>query len=104
LPYLPQHQLAAELGARAEVWEVDLNARYLGSMRDVAGSGDLVPGTYVPGHFLLDAAAHCRFRAWGELYLTVTNILNDEHIVSLQPFGARPGAPRTAIFGYKNAF
>jgi Fe(3+) dicitrate transport protein len=104
LPYLPQHLLSAELGARAQSWEIDLSGRYIGTMRDVAGNGPLVDGNYVPAYFQLDATAHYRFGDWGEAYLTVWNLLDDQHIVSLRPFGARPGAPRTAVLGYKNSF
>src|SRR5690606_13478961 len=36
VPYLPRHQLAAEVALRGERWETAIGARHISSMRDVA--------------------------------------------------------------------
>jgi Fe(3+) dicitrate transport protein len=104
LPYLPSHQVAVTLGAKHEYVDLFLTGRYTGAMRDVAGSGAIPPDVLVPASRSLDAATHVYAGKFGEFYLTATNLLDEASVVSLRPFGARPGAPRRFIFGYKNEF
>ncbi len=104
LPYLPSHQLAVTVGARNNRFDVFLTGRYTGAMRDVAGQGPVAPEAEIPASRSVDAAAHLFGGRLGQLYTTVTNIFDEASVVSLRPFGARPGAPRTFIFGYKNDF
>ena len=109
LPYLPEHR--ASLGAGVggtplpgHAWEVSVAGRYSSSMRDVAGEGPVPAGERTDAVTVLDAAASYQLGAWGKAYLTVSNVLDEAHIVSRRPFGARPGKPRFFIIGYKNSF
>jgi Fe(3+) dicitrate transport protein len=101
IPYLPRHQLAARAGVAHERFELSLGGRYASAMRDIAGQGDVDPGELTDASLVLDLAASVRFTSWGQAYLTMTNLLDEDHIASRRPFGARPGAPRLVILGCK---
>ena len=85
-------------------WEISVAGRYTSAMRDVAGDGDPEAGERTDAATVLDAAASYRLGRWGKGYITVSNLLDDAHIVSRRPFGARPGKPRFFTVGYKNTF
>jgi Fe(3+) dicitrate transport protein len=103
MPYLPNHQLYAAASASAGPWELAAAGRYTSSMRDVAGTDQQAEDTMTDSALVLDLAAHYRTRRWGELYLTVDNVLDEVHISSRRPFGARPGVPRLIVLGYKRS-
>jgi Fe(3+) dicitrate transport protein len=104
LPYLPEHLVHAEAGVAGASWEVSLGARYATAMRDVAGQGDAAPTELTDDALVLDAAARYRVGPWGTGYVTIDNLLDESHITSRRPFGARPGVPRLIVVGYKNTF
>ncbi|MCG8424731.1 MAG: TonB-dependent receptor [Proteobacteria bacterium] len=104
MPYVPEHQLSVQAGARGPRWDAAVSARFVSSMRDVAGSGDIALGRRIDGAWVLDLAANYALGRWGTAYLVVDNLLDRATIVSRRPFGARPGKPRTAVLGYKNRF
>lgn len=109
LPYLAAHRLSLGAGIggtplRGHAWEVSVAGRYSSSMRDVAGEGPAPANERTDSTTIIDAAASYTFGPWGKAYLTVSNILDQAHIVSRRPFGARPGRPRFFVIGYKNTF
>jgi len=104
LPYLPSHQLNVQTGVRHDRWQLALSGRYNSAMRDVAGQGQAADHELTDAAFIMSAAAHYNVPRWGKLYLTVENVLNESFITSRRPFGARPGAPRLIVVGYKNSF
>jgi Fe(3+) dicitrate transport protein len=107
LPYLPPHQLALSAGLASPRWELNASAKYRSEARDVPGQGDLssgAEGTSVASVLTFDASAHARLRSWAELYLTCTNLLDEQVIVSRRPYGARPNPPRMFAIGVKARF
>ena len=104
LPYLPAHQLNLQTGVRGRRWQLAVSARYTSAMRDVAGRDDAMASEFTDSALVLSAAADVAFAGWGKLYATVENLLDEVHIASRRPFGARPGAPRLIVVGYKNSF
>ena len=104
MPYLPAHQLSVQAGVGGTRWEVAAAGRYVSAMRDVAGQGEPDARARTDAHLVLDLAAHVDFGVWGNVYLTVDNILDQAHVVSRRPYGVRPGKPRLAILGYKYHF
>jgi Fe(3+) dicitrate transport protein len=109
IPYLPAHQVSVGAGVAGNgfpghLWELSLAARHTSAMRDVAGAGDPAPGEKTQAATVLDGAASYQVGKWGRAYLTVGNMLDQTHIVSRRPFGARPGRPRLIVLGYKNTF
>ncbi|MCB9680062.1 MAG: TonB-dependent receptor [Alphaproteobacteria bacterium] len=101
LPYVPVHQGAARLVLSHDRFHITLAGNYRGAMRDVAGQGELVDTERVPAAFTLDVAADVALSKVVSLYATVNNATNAVNLVSFRPFGARPQAPITALFGLK---
>jgi Fe(3+) dicitrate transport protein len=110
LPYMPVHQLSVHAGvggagaAAGSSWEVAVAGRYSSAMRDTAGQGLAAPGERTDATVVLDVAANYDLGGWGKAYVTVDNVLDEAHIVSRRPYGARPGKPRLVTVGYKNRF
>lgn len=104
LPYLPAHQLNVQAGVRGGRWELAFSGRYSSAMRDTAGPADAMPSELTDSALVLSAAADYAIPTWGKLYVTVENVLDEVHISSRRPFGARPGVPRLIVVGYKNSF
>jgi Fe(3+) dicitrate transport protein len=104
LPYLPAHQVSATVGVRHAVWDVYTTGRFTGAMRDIAGAGMPDPEHHVPKNLVFDVATHVTLGSWGQFYATLQNVFDEATVVSLRPFGARPGAPRRIIAGYKVEF
>lgn len=109
LPYLPAHQLALTAGLRRRDphergWEVSATGKLRSAARDVAGQGEIPEPERISALATLDVAAHWRLRTWAELYLTCSNLLDEQVIVSRRPYGARPNPPRMLAAGYKARF
>lgn len=104
LPYLPAHQLAVTAGVKHPRGEVDVTVRYRGESRDVAGQGPIPDDVRADPLLTFDVSAHARLHPWAELYATVSNLLDEQVIISRRPYGARPNPPRMIAIGYKARF
>jgi Fe(3+) dicitrate transport protein len=104
LPYLPAHQLQLTAGARGERWELSVASRHTSAMRDVAGQGEVAMAERTEAVHVVDVGGSVSFGAWGKVYVTVDNLLDDAAIVSRRPFGARPGVPRLMVLGWKKVW
>jgi Fe(3+) dicitrate transport protein len=104
LPYLPAHQLQLQAGVAGPRWELMLSGRYISAMRDIASQdGDQKMTRWTDSATVIDLAASYTPARWGKLYLTVNNLLDEAHVTSLRPYGARPGVPRQVVLGYKTS-
>jgi Fe(3+) dicitrate transport protein len=65
----------------------------------VAGQGEIPDDEIIPGFFTLDLAADVRIKERLRIYALVNNATNTAYIASRRPFGIRPGAPLTFMFG-----
>jgi len=104
LPYLPRHQLAVEAAVSAPRWELSAGAQWRSAARDVPGQGELADVEAIDALLTFDMAMHLRFTALAELYLTCSNLLDEQVIVARRPYGVRPNAPRLFAVGYKARF
>lgn len=104
LPYLPTHQLTVTGGVKHPRGQVDVTVRYRGESRDIAGQGPIPDDVRAEAVLTVDLSAHARIRPWAELYATVSNLLDEQVIVSRRPYGARPNPPRMIAVGYKARF
>lgn len=102
LPYLPEHQVSAGLGAETERYWTHLSFTWVAPMRETAGQGDETPMT--DDVFMLDFSAGWRFSDYAELYVRADNLLDVSPIVSRRPFGARPSRPLGAAVGVELTF
>jgi Fe(3+) dicitrate transport protein len=102
IPYLPEQQLQLQLGVAGPAWEVSFAGRYVSAMRDLPGqANDSKPSVWTDAATVFDASASYAVPRWGKLYLTINNLLDESHITSYRPYGARPGVPRQIVLGYK---
>jgi Fe(3+) dicitrate transport protein len=104
LPYLPHHQVALQATLVAPRWEVSAGGSWRGAARDLPGQGEMPAGERIPSLLTLDVTAHARLRAYAELYVTCSNLLDEQAIVARRPYGVRPNAPRLIAVGYKARF
>jgi Fe(3+) dicitrate transport protein len=104
IPYVPKHQLRAQLGVEHTRAGVNVAFTYVGKMREIAGRGAYVPGFSTEEQFLVDLAGYAK--VWGplSLYANIQNLFDSQYIVSRRPFGARPNAPRWTHVGIKANF
>jgi Fe(3+) dicitrate transport protein len=78
--------------------------RYQSATRDVAGQGEIPDGARLAPLLTIDLSVHARLHALAELYATVSNLLDEQVIISRRPYGARPNPPRMIAAGYKARF
>ena len=101
LPYVPVHLFSLEAGAGGRIWDVSARLGYTGEMRDVAGQGEIPAEELIDGFLIMDLSAEVRVRSRLRFYGLLNNATNNVYATSRRPFGIRPGAPLTFIFGAK---
>ena len=104
IPYLPEHQGSATAGLGGKRWEATATGTFVGSMHEQAGAGGPLAGKKTDAQLTLDLAAHLQLTSWLDLYGVAKNVLNQQHLASRRPFGARPGAPRWIQVGARASF
>ena len=104
LPYTPRHQAALSAAIVAPRWEISAAASWRAGARDVPGQGEVAPEEQIDALLTIDTAMHLRFDDKAELYLTCSNLLDEQVIVARRPYGVRPNAPRLFALGYKARF
>ncbi len=101
LPYVPEHQVNAQLGVDAPLWSVNAAWTYVSPMRERAGQGALEPGFQTDAQHFLDVIATARPLEWMDIYVKADNVLDAQPLVSHLPFGARPARPPLVLGGMK---
>lgn len=104
LPYTPRHQAALSAAVVAPRWEISAGASWRAAARDLPGQGEVAPEETIDALLTIDTAMHLRFDEKAELYLTCSNLLDEQVIVARRPYGVRPNAPRLFAVGYKARF
>lgn len=104
LPYLPENQLTFSTGVIGDLWEVNIVARYIGSMQEASGKGVLLSGVTTNAYTILDASASYNLNKYGQIYIKIDNLLDKQEIVSRRPYGARPSKPQQLQVGYQYQF
>ncbi|MET0340483.1 MAG: TonB-dependent receptor [Polyangiales bacterium] len=104
IPYVPKHQVRAQLGVEHPRAGANVALTYVGQMREVPGRGRYVPGFSTEEQLVFDLAGYAKI--WGplSLYANIQNLFDRQYIVSRRPFGARPNAPRWTHVGIKATF
>ena len=104
LPYIPEHQAFASVGARHERFGgIELKARYVDAMPTFAGSADRASGSRTDNYVVFDASAEVPLTKNAKFFVDVLNIFDNDYIVARRPAGARPGLPFTVLAGIKFA-
>lgn len=103
LPYVPEHQLSAQLGVIWEILELHVSGTYVSSMRDTASQGEIESTMLTDEYFMLDATASVEVTPGFEIYLRGENLTDTRPIVSRRPWGARSGKPLLVQAGLRLA-
>lgn len=100
LPYVPPHQLMAQVGFGQARWSVLAAYTFIDVMREKPGRGE-VPGEMTDAVHFLDLMADVRLGERVTLYARGENVFDHVAIGSRRPFGARPVKPRMLQLGVK---
>ncbi len=101
LPYVPEHLGSLRLEFDHPRVSLSVAGSLRGEMRDVAGQGSIDDSALIPLSFQLDVATEVRITPHLAAYATVSNLTNALTVQSYRPFGARPNAPISAMFGFR---
>jgi len=104
MPYIPKHQFNAGIGLEHSKFSVNLNGRYMGEFRTMAGSGDISNNERVDSNFILDIAAKYHLTSYLSFTGNVINAMDNEYAVARVPAGLRPGHPFGAYLGVNFQF
>ncbi len=98
LPYISRHQWNAGLSLQHSDFELNVNARYSGAFRTLAGRGAIPSNEKVAANFILDFAGKYHVNEHLSLTANAINLLDETYAVARVPAGLRPGHP-FGIFG-----
>jgi len=108
VPYIPEYQLTVGSSLEFVRWGASLSASFVDetftSANNVStetnglGNPDARFGK-TDSYTVVDFAAHYDVKQGVELFGGIYNLFDEEYIVSRQPHGPRPGAPRTWFVG-----
>ncbi|CAM4041951.1 TonB-dependent receptor family protein [Gillisia limnaea] len=104
MPYIPNHQFNVGIGLEHSKFSVNLNGRYMGEFRTMAGSGDISNNERVDSNFIIDVAANYHLTSYLSFTGNVINALDNEYAVARVPSGLRPGHPFGAYLGLNFQF
>ena len=104
LPYVPVHQLSANLGLEHERASLVLSLGHQSAMRDAPGQEPLGEVLSTTSRWVLDLAASVHLYPGLTAYLKGDNITNQSYIVSHRPYGIRPGKPMRWYVGLKGSY
>ncbi|WP_028765699.1 TonB-dependent receptor family protein [Shewanella fidelis] len=104
LPYLPENQLAVNLGLVSDQWDVNMIVRYIGEMKEASGEGVVLSGSTTEALTVVDMSASYNFNQYGLVYVKADNLFDTQEIVSRRPYGARPSKPQQFQVGYQYRF
>ncbi len=93
LPYIPKHQFNTSLSLEHKKYEINMNGRFNGIFRTLAGNGTIPTSERVDSNFIVDFS--CKYYVNKKLSLTgnIINLLDNTYAVSRVPAGLRPGHP-----------
>ena len=104
LPYIPKHQLNGAISLEHKSFEINLNARFNGEFRTLAGSGNIPTNERVDSNFIIDVSGKYFLSKSLSLTANIINLLDTTYAVSRVPAGLRPGHPFGAYAGFDFRF
>ena len=101
LPYIPEDKISLSVGMITNKFSSFLNYNWQGHVHDqTVREGRQI----VPARTVIDWSAKYQYSKNSEMFFKIDNLLGEKHIVSMRPFGARPGKPRSFNLGLKYVF
>ena len=102
--YLPEHRLNAQLGLAKDNWRLNASVLYQSDMRNIPGKGRIDKGDLIEAHTVVDLSASYDVLLNLQLYSTIDNVLDEQYVAGVKPYGFRPGKPRSLNVGAKYQF
>ncbi|MEE8277792.1 MAG: TonB-dependent receptor [Thermoanaerobaculia bacterium] len=99
IPYIPTSQLSLGLGLAVRKWELYFDLSYSDEMRTRAGQGPIPSQTAIEDFVVVDLSVNYRILSKLKAFAQVRNLNDETYLVARRPAGARPGLPRTVLFG-----
>ena len=85
-------------------FEINLNARYNGTFRTLAGTGTIPENEKVSSNFIVDISGKYYVNKKLRLTANIINLLDNTYAVSRVPAGLRPGHPFGIYGGLEFSF
>ncbi|WP_415061122.1 TonB-dependent receptor family protein [Bdellovibrio sp.] len=101
LPYVPEAQYSLGVGTQYKKYSQEVILSWTGKMYDQTVAKDRQE---IPAYGVVDWTMKYQYLPQGSVYARVDNILDNDYLVSLRPFGARPGKARSFLVGVKHTF
>lgn len=102
--YLPGHRLNIQTGLSKDKWAVNLSGLYQSAMRNIPGKGSIPVTERIDAHTVFDLTTNYQLLSNLQLYMSLDNLLDEQYIASVKPYGFRPGKPRSINLGGKYQF
>lgn len=99
LPYIAKHQFNTSISLEHTKFELNLNGRYNGAFRTLAGTETITNSNGVTSNFIIDFAGKYHLNQNLSLTGNIINLLDKTYAVSRVPAGLRPGHPFGAYAG-----
>ncbi len=104
LPYIPKHQFNVGFSVEHSYFEVNLNGRFNGEFRTLAGTGAIADAERVDSNFVVDVSGKYFVTKQLSLTANIINLLDETYAASRVPAGLRPGHPFGAYAGVEFRF
>ncbi len=104
MPYIPAHQFNAGLSFENSKFQFNLNARYTGEFRTMAGIGNIPQNEIVESNFIVDFSTRYYLNDHVSLTGNIINLFDVTYAASRVPAGLRPGHPFGAYAGIEYRF
>ena len=101
VPYVPDNQIFATIGVRKGHWSMDLGVQYMDKLCTRPSCGQF---ERTDSRTLLDLGVHYQISKQLEIYSVIDNLTDSKFIAARQPYGARPGKPRSWRLGVRLNF
>jgi Fe(3+) dicitrate transport protein len=104
ISYLPEHRLNVQAGIGRNDWKLNTSVLYQSEMRNVPGEGSIDRNDLIEAHTIIDLSASYQYTRMLQFYGTIDNVLNEQYVAGVKPYGFRPGKPRSINVGAKYSF
>lgn len=104
LPYIAKHQFNTSISLEHAKFELNVNGRFNGAFRTLAGTETITNENGVTSNFIIDFSGKYHFTKNFSLTGNIINLLDETYAVSRVPAGLRPGHPFGAYAGLEFRF
>ena len=104
LPYLPKHQMFAEIGIISKDMRFYMKLNNVSQMRTKAGSGTIDDKYATQKLTQIDISGEYKLTSQSNLFFSIKNLTDSKAMVSRRPAGLRPTMPKTFSAGIKLNF